>query len=104
MCIRDRQGVPSYVNIASKAAKYNTLVIRMQQWGCNNRPFYHVVVDKVCHPKRIQIDYKEQVGTYDPMVMVTAYRIVASTSRHIFIHTLPRLSSWSEARRMSLSS
>ena len=59
------QGVPSYVNIASKAAKYNNLVIRMQQWGCNNRPFYHVVVDKVCHP---------------------------------------RLSSWSEARRMSLSS
>ena len=43
------QGVPSYVNIASKAAKYNNLVIRMQQWGCNNRPFYHVVVDKVCH-------------------------------------------------------
>ena len=30
------QGVPSYVNIASKAAKYNNLVIRMQQWGCNN--------------------------------------------------------------------
>ena len=57
------QGVPSYVNIASKAAKYDNLVIRMQQWKCKDRPFYHFVVDKVCHPKRIQIDYKEQVGT-----------------------------------------
>ena len=61
-------GVPGYVNIASKASKYSRLVIRLQQWGCSNRPFYHVVVDKVSHPNRKQIDYIEQVGTYDPMV------------------------------------
>ena len=70
-------GVPGYVNVASKAAKHNKLVMRLQQWGCSNRPFYHIVVDKISHPNRKQIDYIEQVGTYDPMTNAHNEKLVA---------------------------
>jgi len=50
----------------AKAGRYSHLVVRFQQWGCSNRPFYHIVVDKQSHPNRRQIDPVEQVGTYDP--------------------------------------
>ena len=50
----------------AKSGRFSHLVVRFQQWGCNNRPFYHIVVDKSTHPNRRHIDPVEQVGTYDP--------------------------------------
>eukprot|EP00090_Calanus_glacialis_P029287 TRINITY_DN47017_c0_g1_i1.p1 TRINITY_DN47017_c0_g1~~TRINITY_DN47017_c0_g1_i1.p1 ORF type:complete len:137 (+),score=54.90 TRINITY_DN47017_c0_g1_i1:57-467(+) len=57
--------VPGVVQMA-KSGRFSHLVVRFQQWGCNNRPFYHIVVDKSTHPNRRHIDPVEQVGTYDP--------------------------------------
>eukprot|EP00092_Neocalanus_flemingeri_P053804 GFUD01063304.1.p1 GENE.GFUD01063304.1~~GFUD01063304.1.p1 ORF type:complete len:137 (-),score=47.29 GFUD01063304.1:354-764(-) len=57
--------VPGAVQLA-KSGRFSHLVVRFQQWGCQNRPFYHIVVDKTTHPNRRQIDPVEQVGTYDP--------------------------------------
>ena len=58
-------------------SKYGHLIMRFQQWGCNNRPFYHIVVDKISHPNRRQIDPIEQVGTYDPMTNAHNEKLVS---------------------------
>jgi len=68
--------VPGVVKLA-QAGKYKHLVVRFQQWGCNNRPFYHIVVDKASHPNRRQIDPVEQVGSYDPMANSHNEKLVA---------------------------
>ena len=68
--------VPGVVSF-SKAAKHSRLIMRFQQWGCNNRPFYHIVVDKMSHPNRRQIDPIEQVGTYDPMTNAHNEKLVS---------------------------
>ena len=68
--------VPGVV-ILSKAAKHSRHIMRFQQWGCNNRPFYHIVVDKISHPNRRQIDPIEQVGTYDPMTNAHNEKLVS---------------------------
>ena len=78
-------GFPGAVRNVKSISKYGHLIMRFQQWGCKNRPFYHIVVDKVnpkfffrwCPiniyffqqsvPNRRQIGYVEQVGTYDMM-------------------------------------
>ena len=70
-------GVPGLINVASKTAKYNRYVMRLQKWGCKNRPFYHIVVDKMSHPNRKQIDYLEQVGTYDAMTNAHNEKLIA---------------------------
>jgi len=70
-------GVPGMVNVASKTAKYNKYMMRFQKWGCRNRPFYHIVVDKISHPNRKQIDYLEQVGTYDAMTNSHNEKLIA---------------------------
>ena len=81
--------------------------MRFQQWGCKNRPFYHIVVDKVkpsyifdnifhgtpkymqlsslinvyffqeTAPNRRQIGYVEQVGTYDMMTNSNNEKLIA---------------------------
>ena len=68
--------VPGVVTL-SKAAKHSRHIMRFQQWGCNNRPFYHIVVDKISHPNRRQIDPIEQVGTYDPMTNAHNEKLVS---------------------------
>ena len=78
-------GFPGKIKNVKSVSKYGHLIMRFQQWGCKNRPFYHIVVDKVKHhwclslryhqqpffqesvPNRRQIGYVEQVGTYDMM-------------------------------------
>ena len=70
-------GVPGLINVANKTAKYNRYVMRLQKWGCKNRPFYHIVVDKMSHPNRKQIDYLEQVGTYDAMTNAHNEKLIA---------------------------
>ena len=68
--------VPGAVKFA-KNGKFGHLIVRFQQWGCSNRPFYHIVVDKVTHPNRRQIDPVEQVGSYDPSVNSHNEKLVA---------------------------
>ena len=70
-------GVPGYVATGSMASKYAKLVMRFQHWGCNNRPFYHIVVDKQSVPNRRQIGYIEQVGTYDPMPNASNEKLIS---------------------------
>ena len=70
-------GVPGYVATGSMASKYAKLVMRFQHWGCNNRPFYHIVVDKQSVPNRRQIGYMEQVGTYDPMPNASNEKLIS---------------------------
>merc|ERR1719336_104838 len=69
-------GVGGAVQLA-KNGRFSHLIVRFQQWGCSNRPFYHIVVDKISHPNRKQIDYIEQVGTYDPMTNAHNEKLVA---------------------------
>ena len=40
-------GFPGAVRNVKSISKYGHLIMRFQQWGCKNRPFYHIVVDKV---------------------------------------------------------
>ena len=40
-------GFPGAVKSARRGSRYGKLIIRFQAWGCKNRPFYHIVVDKV---------------------------------------------------------
>merc|ERR1712080_400380 len=40
---------------------------RLRQLGCNNRPFYHIIVIKASYPTSRHIPPLEQVGTYDPL-------------------------------------
>ena len=68
--------VPGAVQL-SRTARHSKLIMRFQQWGCNNRPFYHIVVDKMSHPNRRQIDPIEQVGTYDPMTNAHNEKLVS---------------------------
>jgi len=68
--------VPGVVQVA-KSGKFSHLIVKFRQWGCNNRPFYHIVVDKISHPSRRQIDPIEQVGTYDPSSNSNNEKLVA---------------------------
>ena len=68
--------VPSVPGVVT-LSKHSRLIMRFQQWGCNNRPFYHIVVDKISHPNRRQIDPIEQVGTYDPMTNAHNEKLVS---------------------------
>lgn len=51
-----------------RGARFGRLSLRLSVWGCTNRPFYHIVVQKRNHPNRRYIDNIEQVGSYDPTV------------------------------------
>ena len=89
-------GFPGKVRNVKSVSKYGHLIMRFQQWGCKNRPFYHIVVDKVKHnwglyhwgiiknhffqesvPNRRQIGYVEQVGTYDMMTNSNNEKLIA---------------------------
>jgi len=50
-----------------QVANYARYCLRLSRWGCNNRPFYHIVVAKKSFPNRHYIDPVEQLGTYDPL-------------------------------------
>ena len=88
-------GFPGKVKNVKRISKYGHLIMRFQQWGCKNRPFYHIVVDKVkpsytslevptnfsffqeTVPNRKQIGYVEQVGTYDMMTNSNNEKLIA---------------------------
>ena len=88
-------GFPGKVKNVKRISKYGHLIMRFQQWGCKNRPFYHIVVDKVklayifywkfhqlllfqeTVPNRRQIGYVEQVGTYDMMTNSNNEKLIA---------------------------
>lgn len=70
-------GFPGKVKNVKRISKYGHLIMRFQQWGCKNRPFYHIVVDKETAPNRRQIGYVEQVGTYDMMTNSNNEKLIA---------------------------
>ncbi len=57
--------------------RYGRLCIRLAQWGCANRPFYHIVVAKRSFPNRRYIEPMEQVGSYDPMANAYSEKLCA---------------------------
>ena len=78
-------GVGGAVQLAKKG-RFSHLIVRFQQWGCSNRPFYHIVVDKISHPSRRQIDPIEQVGTYDPSSNSHNEKLVALNLERIQVY------------------
>jgi len=70
----------------AKNGRFSHLIVRFQQWGCSNRPFYHIVVDKISHPSRRQIDPIEQVGTYDPSSNSHNEKLVALNLERIQVY------------------
>ena len=78
-------GVGGAVQLA-KNGRFSHLIVRFQQWGCSNRPFYHIVVDKISHPSRRQIDPIEQVGTYDPSSNSHNEKLVALNLERIQVY------------------
>ena len=78
-------GVGGAVQLA-KNGRFSHLIVRFQQWGCCNRPFYHIVVDKISHPSRRQIDPIEQVGTYDPSSNSHNEKLVALNLERIQVY------------------